>query len=252
MKRTIVSVISCMLVILLLIQPVFALSAAETSGARLVEETVNVLEDELKANGTNVSLELHNMIDMYRDKAATVATDEESEQINGLIRTLEDLLAEYQLYDSGISTYKFHPIYTPAVAAVIAYFNAKKYLLAAELLTHARENTDRVSIYTPAYGARARNSEVVRNLAYGTAVSGSASFEPGDNPVDIDLYYSIHDFDFFKSSATSKVVNIFDTYDFKHDADAYKTIPGTAVETMYKAQEAGYLTPYFVLFEVAV
>lgn len=70
--------------------------------------------------------------------------------------------------------------------------------------------------------------------------------------MDTDLYYAIHSFDFFKSSPSSRVVNIFDTYDFEHDEDAYNTIPGIAVETMYRAQEAGVLKPYFVLFEVAV
>lgn len=70
--------------------------------------------------------------------------------------------------------------------------------------------------------------------------------------MDTDLYDAIHSFDFFKSSPSSRVVNIFDTYDFEHDEDAYNTIPGIAVETMYRAQEAGVLKPYFVLFEVAV
>lgn len=252
MKRRIMSVISCLLVILLMTQPVFALSPTAESDERIIAENIAILENALEENQTDVVNELNKMIEQYEEMLVSATTEEKSNQIGNLIATLEELIADYQLYDAGISTYKFHAIYTPAVASVIAYFNVKNYLLAAELLTHAKENTDKISIYTPTYGARARNSSVVQQIGYGTVDSGSSAFEPGDSPVDMDLYYAIHSFDFFKSSPSSRVVNIFDTYDFEHDEDAYKTIPGIAVETMYRAQEAGVLTPYFVLFEVAV
>lgn len=252
MKKLIIGMISGILIISLAVQPAFAFSVAEKSDAQQISDTVNVLENALSVNNTDVIRELNHLIDRFESLISSSTSAQEIEKLNGLISTLEDLIAEYQLYSSGVSTYKFHVIYSPAVAAVIAYFNVKNYLLAAELLTHAKENTGESIIYVPSFGARARNSNVVQQIGHGTAIEGSASFEPGDRPVDMDLYYAIHNFNFFKSTPTSRVVYISDTYDFEEDNEAYESIADTMVELMYRAQEAGVLTPYVVLLEVAV
>lgn len=252
MKRRIMSVISCLLVILLMTQPAFAFSSAEKSDEQLIEENINILENELEENQTDVVSELNKMIRQYQEMLATVETDEESNQMSNLIATLEELIADYQLYDAGISTYKFHAIYTPAVATVIAYFNAKNYLLAAELLTHAKENTVLDSYYTPNYGARAMHSPVSKQIANNTAVSGNASFEQGERPVDMDLYYAIHDFSFTKSFPTARVYTLRDRYDYKSKDYDFGDIAGIAVETMYKAQGAGVITPFYTTIRVEV
>lgn len=243
--------VSCMLMLLLMTQTVFALPYTEKSDEQLIAENMVILENELTENHTDVVSELNKMIVQYEAMAAA-ATQEEAEQMRNLIATLEELIVDYQLYNAGISTYKFHALYSPAVAAVIAYFNAKNYMLAAELLTHAKENTDRVSIYVPAYSARAKYTAVIQQIGYGTVVEGKVSFEPGDSEIDMDMYYAVHDFDFFKETPTSRLVYVCDTYDFGDDDANYTSIAGIAVETMYRAQEAGFLTPYIVLFSVPV
>lgn len=252
MKRTILSAVSCMLVILLMTQPAFALFSTEKSDEQLIEENINALENELRVNGTDVSQELDKMIDLCKSMAAEADTVEESEKINSLVVTLEDLLAEYQLYDLGISTYKYHAIYTPAVAAVIAHFNFNNYFLAAELLTHAKENTVLNSNYTPNFGARAMHAEVSKQIANNTDVSGNASFEPGDRPVDMDLYYAIHSFSYTKSFPTARVYYLRDRYDYAPQDYEYGDLAGFAVDTMYKAQEAGVITPFYTNIKVEV
>ena len=252
MKRKWLSVISCFMIILLMPQTVFALSALEKSDEQLIAENIVVLESVLAENYTDVVNELNKMIEQYEEILADTATEEESEQINNLIATLEELIADYQLYNAGISTYKFHAVYSPAVAAVVAYFNHNGYQLSAELLTYAKENTGRTSIYVPAYSARAKYTTVIQQIGYGTVVQGSAAFEPGDSEIDMDMYYAIYNFDFFKESPTSRLVYVNDTYDFGHDEANYTSIAGIAVETMYRAQQAGFLTPFIVLFSVPV
>lgn len=252
MKKKIISTISCVMIILLMTQTVFAFSPTQNSNEHKIAENMDVLENALLASNTDVVSELNKLIEQYEEISESSTSVEEVEKMNGLIATLETLISEYQLYNADVSTYKLHPIYTPAIAAVLAFFHVNNYLLADELLTHAVENTEEISIYVPSFGARARNSDVIQQIGNGTVISGSASFEPGDSPVEMDLYYAIHAFDYFKSSSTSRVVVVFDTYDFEHDDDAYDSIQGVMVETLYLAQEAGILTPYFVLFEVAV
>lgn len=73
--------------------------------------------------------------------AQSLNTTEDADKFVDLIATLEEMRDEYALYIAGISTYKFHAVYSPAVAAVVAFFNMKGYKLSAELLTHAKNNT---------------------------------------------------------------------------------------------------------------
>lgn len=251
-KRKIMSFISFVVIVLLLTQTVFAASPTENGDMQQIAENMEILENTLSTNNTDVVSELNDLIKKYSRRAVSAATTEEAEKLNNLITTLQELIVEYQLYTSGNTTYKFHLIYSPSVATVIAYFNMQNYLLAAELLTHAKDNTEYLSAYSPNYGARARNSSVTEQIGYGTAVSGSSAFEKGESTYEMDLYYAIHAFDFFKSSPTSRVVVIFDVYDFKHEENAYQSIAGVAIETMYKAQEAGVIVPFYTVIEVAV
>lgn len=249
--KKVLSLISCILIIALTAQNSFALSVSENSNEKIIAENIEIMENELEQNNTNVATELNEMMNEYRQIASTMSSREEIEQINRLITTLEELLIEYQLYADGITTYKYHAIYTPAIAAAIATFHGLFYLLSAELLTHAKDNTVLDSNYVPTYGARARNSDVITQIAYSDAISGSATFEKGSNFMEKDLYYAIHNFDFSKSFPTAKVVYIKDRYDFKHGDYNFDPL-GIAVNTMYRAQEAGYLVPYYVNIKVDV
>lgn len=75
------------------------------------------------------------------------------------------MIREYQAYNSGIFIQgKDHPVYTPAVATVVAWFHAKGYKLAAELLTQAKKNNKINSIYYPKYGDRVKNLKYLKKL----------------------------------------------------------------------------------------
>lgn len=120
------------------------ISAAE------VAEGVISLEQELTSKGTDVVTELEKQIEYYQGLLNSLNTQEQSEQIESLVFTTQELITEYQEYSNSEQTRgDFHLVYTPAVATVIAYFNSNNYNLAAELLTHARDNDNLDSIYTP-------------------------------------------------------------------------------------------------------
>ena len=97
----------------------------------------------------NVVAELEKQIEYYQELLNSFISQEQAEQIGNLISTTQELINEYREYmNTEQSRGDFHLIYTPAVATVIAYFNAQNYNLAAELLTHARDNDNLDSIYS--------------------------------------------------------------------------------------------------------
>lgn len=244
MKKKFKAFISCLLAVLMLVPTTVAFAATPPSEDEQIAKNIIAIEDELTANDTDVVTELSNMIAEYK---ALLNNPDETADVNtvqGLISTLEEMLDEYQMYQAGISTYKYHAIYSPAVAAVVAYFNIKGYTLAAELLTHAKDNKTLNSNYYPTNGSRVKQSSVFKSIANGKKTSGSASFPNSGSTVDKDLYYAIHAFDFTKSSASSKIVTIRDRYDFA--PGDYSGIAGIAVDTMFKAQQAGVIIPYYV------
>ena len=112
------------------------------------------------------------------------------------------------------------------------------------MLTHAKDNTKLNSNYYPTNGSRVGQSSVFKSIASGTKTSGSGEFKNSGTTVDKDLYYAIHFFNFTKSSASSRTVTIRDRYDFA--PGDYSGIAGIAVDTMYKAQQAGVIIPYYV------
>lgn len=226
----------------LMLIPSMNVFAAETAEVGQIEQNIAAIEVELESYDTDVETELSKMIEEYQTLLDN--SGENEEQIKSLISALEELLLEYQSYKSGISPYKFHAVYSPAVAAVISYFSANKYSLAAELLLHAQDNTVLNSNYSPVNGSRVKQSSVFRNIALGSKTSGSASFPNSGSVVHKDLYYAIHAFNYTKTSASSRTVKIRDRYDFA--PGDYEGIADIAVNTMYLAQEAGVVVPYYV------
>lgn len=135
----------------------------------------------------------------------------------------------------------FNIIYSPAVASVIAYFNSKGYILAAELLTHARDNDDLDSIYIPVNREIMYQSSVFMNIVNGTSSYGTSEFPDEGNTVQKDLYNAIHYFNYSRSES-GRVVVIQDRYDFAKSG--YDNIAGVAVETMHAAQNEGTIVPF--------
>lgn len=244
MKKKFKAFISCLLAVLMLVPTTVAFAATPTSENEQLAKNIVAIEDELAANDTDVVTELSDMIAEYKAMLNNPDENIDVDNVQSLISTLEEMLDEYQMYKAGVSTYKFHVIYSPAVAAVVAYFKVQGYSLAAELLTHAKDDTKLNSNYYPTNGSRVRQSSVFKSIASGTKTSGSGEFKNSGTTVDKDLYYAIHFFNFTKSSASSRTVTIRDRYDFA--PGDYSDIAGIAVDTMYKAQQAGVIIPYYV------
>ncbi len=243
-KITALTLVCCVLSALMMGSGMSAFAAEYDIDENTIKSNITAIEEELSENGTDVTSELNDMIADYTALMSD-ASEEDIIQLTSLITTLKEVRDEYALYEAGISTYKFHAIYTPAVAAVIAYFNSNGYSLAAELLTHAKDNTKLNSNYYPSNGQRVKQSPTFTSIANGKKTSGSAAFENTGNTVQKDLFYAIHNFNWTKSSASSKTVTIRDRYDYA--PGDYSGIAGIAVDTMYKAQQAGVIVPYYVI-----
>lgn len=243
-KCKLTALMCSVLAIMMLVSSMTVFAAETTTDENVIKNNITSIEEELSANNTDVVSEINAMIDEYSAQSID-ATEEDVAKYTALISTLEDMRDEYALYDAGISTYKFHAIYSPAVASVIAFFNMSGYKLAAELLAHARDNTKLDSSYIPTNGNLVKKSSVFKNIANGTGTKGSASFENSGSTEEKDLYYAIHSFNWTKSSKTSKTVKISDRYDYKA-GDHNGGIAGVAIDTMAKAQDAGVIVPYYV------
>ena len=127
MKHKFKAFISCFLAILMLVPANVAFAAAPQSEDDQIAKNIVAIEDELASNDTDVVTELNDMIAEYRAMINNSDETVDVNNVNSLISALEEMLDEYQMYQAGISTYKYHAIYSPAVAAVVAYFNLKGY-----------------------------------------------------------------------------------------------------------------------------
>ena len=138
--------------------------------------------------------------------------------------------------------------YNMAVLAIIAWFGSQGYDLAAELLAHARDNKTPNSVYRPVFGGRVEDSAVYQMCRNDYSKSrGSGEFNPGSTTNDMDLYYAIHGFTWYRLS--SGLMRIDDRYDFAIDKN-WLSIEGIAVNTMVAAQAMGVITPYIVRIEL--
>lgn len=119
------------------------------------------------------------------------------------------------------------------------------YNLSAELLTHASINSVVDSVYSPVYGSRVIASQISYNIASGLSMSGGADFPNSGSSHEKDLYYAIHSFDYTKSGANGKTVNIKDRYDFEDSKD-YTGLVDFVVHKMFEAQQLGVIKPFQV------
>lgn len=213
----------------------------ETEIVKLQNE-IATINTELESDSTDVVSELNKQIEYYQNLYLQTSDVEEKEKINRLIETTKGLVDEYEQYLSPIQTRgSFNLVYTPAVAAVTAYFNNKGYKLAAELLTHAKDNDDLDSIYVPVNKNIMCQSSVFKEIVNETSTYGTSAFSDEGGTVEKDLYNAIHSFIYSKSDS-GRVVVIQDRYDFAKGG--YSSIAGIAVDTMHAAQNVGTIVPF--------
>lgn len=217
----------------------FANAGSELS----VENSVSEIENILINNGTNIDAELNDQIMYYEEMLRTVEDEEQRNKIVELMSTTKELINDYRVYSNGVQTRSFHAVYSPAIAAIVSYFNFKNYHLASELLTHAKNNKDLDSIYYPVNADIVLESAVFTDIRNNNNLQGSASFPNSGSTSDKDLYYALHSF-YYSKSESGRVIEIQDRYDYAGDG-GYNGISGIAINVMYDAQENGYLIPFY-------
>lgn len=239
MKKRLMAVLSTVLAIGMLL-PIMAFAAEPPVES---DDCIAIIEENLSSQQTDVITELDKMISEYtiiKEQSSNANDVKNAEEIIG---TLKELRSDYLLSESDAVTYEVHPIYATEVATVIAYFNVNGYKLSAELLSHMKANDILDSEYEPTHGDIVLQSSVFKDIAYGHVPVGSGEFPNEGNKTDKDLYNAIHYFDYVKSGPNSKTVTITDRYDYGPNNP--ESIAGVAMDMMYKAQEAGYLTPFY-------
>ncbi len=207
---------------------------------------LKLFEQELLSNDTNVESELENAIEIFTYDLNNTDNLSDQKKLQALIDETYYLLDIYQQSSSSsISPQDVDDANATIVAAVCAYFSSNNYLLAYELLLQAEKNTTLNSTYVPYYGSRVNSSPVISTLkrTENLNTSGSSAFPNTGNAVQKDLYYAIHSFNY---SFTSAGFIITDLYDFEKGDLIYTGIENIAVETMYRLQLSGYLTPFYI------
>lgn len=214
----------------------------ETNNFSTVNNNIISIEKDLEKSNTTVVKELEESISYYRELLKNDnLTNDEIIRINTLINNLKEQIVDYKNYKLGISFRGTDdPVLSAAVSSVIAWFNNRGYRLSAELLTHAKNNDVRNSLYIPVNGGRVTYSSVYKTIAKSSANYGSSSFPKSGTEIEVDLYYAIHGFDWTKD--TYGKITITDLYDFA--PGQYKGIQGIAVDTMYMAQQKGVIVPF--------
>ncbi|MDE5549529.1 MAG: hypothetical protein K2J13_04690 [Clostridia bacterium] len=217
--------------------------AVEQENLEYFYDSMNILENELEDNHTSVLEQLNKQLTRYTDMLNN-QTYNDLDNIKCLIATTENLIEEYEKYENrNISRAPYHAIYTPMIAAVIAYFNSNDYVLSAELLTHAKDNEILDSKHTIENTSVIQSSDLFKELANGEETYGESAFEKTGKTEDDDLYYAIHQFEFEKESEYSHSIRIIDSYDYE-ERKKPDSIEEKAINQMYKAQQAGALIPF--------
>lgn len=198
---------------------------------------------ELESNDTDVLSELNKQLMYYQKFYLSTNNTEDKEKASRLIETTQELIDEYTLYASSIQTNSTpHSTYSTAVGALIAAFNKRGYKLAAELLTHARDNDELDSIYEPLNKDIIPKSPIFTNIVNGSSTYGTTVFPLQGEIVEQDLYYSIH-WCYYSKSNSGRAVVIQDRYDYAKGE--YDSFEGVIIDLMYEAQNAGVIVPFF-------
>lgn len=244
--------------IFMLILPSFTFATNNSQQVgEINKKSINLIEEDLKSKGTSVTEELNKLIRYYNKLLFTEDFSEEQiSQIKSLISSLKKQISEYDIVSYNLkinehnslenlnknnihSASNTYAIPKAAVSAVIAWFNYNGYKLAAELLTHARENKVYNSLYSPINGYRVKQSPVYSKIIKLSSKSGTDSFPNSGTVTQKDLYYAIHEFSWSKHNIR---LTIIDKYDFPKGK--YAGIEGIAVNAMYEAQRQGIIVPF--------
>ena len=211
-------------------------------------EVIAAIEEELEAMGTTVEDEL---LDFYTnlEKDQVWLNGQQSVQtMKSPLEKTEYIVSEiYKIKNTKepVRTTALESYYIGLTGTIIAWFNVKGYILSAELLNHALNNTTINSFYYPTYGSRVGNSSTYWNLRNNaTGQSGSGEFANFGSSAEKDLYYAIHSFTWYRHAGQFIVR---DVYDFASDYSNWGSISGIAVNLMYEAQQYGVLKPYILL-----
>lgn len=98
------------------------------------------IEKDLAMKGTSVEESLDNAIKQLEQEMDNV--DALQSQCEDMIRTTRELKEQYVNYKNnpyGLKSTASNPVLAAAVATVASYFSANNYMLAFELLIHARD-----------------------------------------------------------------------------------------------------------------
>lgn len=230
--------ISLALIFIMLMSISVPAFANQTSSVNEAAQAIALIEEELASSNTSVIAELADMKSRMTDSAQ--------------IAVIDDMIEEYTAYQNGtlaIPYGSFHLIYSPAVSAVVAYFNQQGYVLSAELLTHAKDNDVLDSAYTPSNSALMTQTTKYAELCSNGLTSGTANFVKTGATVDDDFYYAIHACSYTKDTEAN-TITVTDRYDFA--PNDWSDIQGVAVDTMYNAQEAGVIVPFQLSITVSM
>ena len=235
-------IISSILLLTFVFTSAFSVFAA-TDKAKIsaINSDIAAIETELSMQGSTVETELRDLISTFKYEQ-TVCDPEDIVGLQDLIDTTTDLLNSYSNYKNGVIPASVNmSMYDPAIAAVVSYFNLNNYFLASELLLHAKDNTVVDSTFKPYYGDRVNYSPVTQQIRKSVATRGTGEFAPSSVSEFLqDLYYAIH---YFEWEKTSTAVHIFDRYDFA--PGDWDGLAGIAINTMYNAQQAGAIVPFY-------
>lgn len=231
-----------------------------------LEEQINYIEDELSKMDYTIEQSIKDNIALYQNLIEEGNLNyEEIIKANELIDTLEQQLEEYKEYKNekysislkydnyekkaekynsntkSVITTDPYKVIRATIGAVNAWFSAKGYVLASELLTYSLKNKNKNAVYSPINGSRVTKSPVFSKLKQKPYRStGTDRFPNSGTTIQKDLYYAIHEFRWERASSGYLIIR--DYYDF--EPNKYSGIESIAINNMYKAQKAGIITPY--------
>lgn len=228
----------------------------------LQEFKINLINN---TNQSNASIN-HNVINRY---AISAATDDSDKIYFANPSYIDELMTDFKNYKSlhtnkesrilgsfnnilkepfrdQIQSKAFvgNIISKAGIAAVVAYFNSKKYVLSAELMSHYGENRDPTSSYSPSNAGVLKKTVAFAELkTLGGYALGSGRFAGGSGGrYDMDAHYAINKYNYEK---VGRKIIISDKYDYTEKA-SYNTIAGVAINFMYELERRGLAVPYYV------
>lgn len=256
MKRKLKYLVCVILAVLLAVSSTTAFAQTvlvQDNALEQVRQNTQIIVSELEKEGTSVLEQLNRQKTDYQQMLQAADSAGEREKIQELITQTDSFISQYEANSGSQGFYRAgEEVYAMAILSVIAYFNLKGYKLSSELLTFAANNKEKAfeAIYEPVNGALVKQSPVFHQIIKDPVGHGNSDFPNAGNKVQLDLYYSIHGFQYYIIQCGERVV-IVDVYDY--DGGDYKdmnSIGNVAVKTMSIAQTMGLLIPYTVWIDV--